>query len=79
MGWAVHVARMGEDRNVLGFGGKARRKEATRKTEAKMGEYWIREIGWGWTGHWIQLAQDRDQWRAPANTVMNVLVLVPRS
>jgi hypothetical protein len=28
--WAGHVARMGEE----GFGGKARRKEATWKTEA---------------------------------------------
>jgi hypothetical protein len=31
--WAGHVARMGKKR-VSGFGGKARRKEPTRKTEA---------------------------------------------
>jgi hypothetical protein len=34
MRWAGHVARMGEKRNVQGFGGKARRKETTWKTKA---------------------------------------------
>jgi hypothetical protein len=34
MRWAGHVARMGEDRIVQGFDGKARRKETTRKTNA---------------------------------------------
>jgi hypothetical protein len=29
-----------------------------------------REIGWGGID-WIDLAQDRDQWRALVNTVMN--------
>jgi hypothetical protein len=29
-----------------------------------------REIGWGGMD-WINLAQDRDQWRALVNTVMN--------
>jgi hypothetical protein len=40
----------------------------------------LREIGWGggWL-EWIQLAQDRDQWWAFVNTVMNLLVLAPRS
>jgi hypothetical protein len=33
MGWAGHVARMGE-KSVQGFGGKALRKEATQKTKA---------------------------------------------
>jgi hypothetical protein len=32
-----------------------------------------REIGWGGTD-WIDLAQDRDQWRALVNTVMNLRV-----
>jgi hypothetical protein len=34
MRWAGHVARMGEDKNLEGFGGKAQRKETTWKTEA---------------------------------------------
>jgi hypothetical protein len=32
-----------------------------------------REIGWGGTD-WIDLAQDRHQWRALVNTVMNLRV-----
>jgi hypothetical protein len=33
----------------------------------------LREIGWGGMD-WIDLAQDRDQWRALENTVMNLRV-----
>jgi hypothetical protein len=33
----------------------------------------LREIGWDGMD-WIDLAQDRDQWRAPVNTVMNLRV-----
>jgi hypothetical protein len=38
----------------------------------------LREIVWG-SADWIQLAQDRDRWRALVNTVMNLRVLAPRS
>jgi hypothetical protein len=34
---------------------------------------YVREIGWDGLD-WIDLAQDRDQWRALANTVMNLRV-----
>jgi hypothetical protein len=34
----------------------------------------LKEIGWKGVD-WIQLAQDRDQWRHLANTVMNLRVL----
>jgi hypothetical protein len=37
----------------------------------------LREIAWG-SIEWIQLAQDRGQWRAVVNTVMNLRVLAPR-
>jgi hypothetical protein len=33
----------------------------------------LREIGWD-GGDWINLAEDRDQWRAFVNTVMNLQV-----
>jgi hypothetical protein len=33
----------------------------------------LREIGWGCM-EWIYLAQDREQWRALVNTVMNLRV-----
>jgi hypothetical protein len=33
----------------------------------------LREIGWGGVD-WIDLVQDRDQWRALVNTVMNLRV-----
>jgi hypothetical protein len=33
----------------------------------------IREIGWDGM-NWFELAQDRDQWRALVNTVMNLRV-----
>jgi hypothetical protein len=31
----------------------------------------LREVGWD-SGDWIDLAQDRDQWMALVNTVMNL-------
>jgi hypothetical protein len=37
-----------------------------------------RETGWG-SVDWIQLAQDRDRWRAVGDTVMNLWVQEPRS
>jgi hypothetical protein len=33
----------------------------------------LREIGWDGMD-WIELAQDRDQWRSLVNTVMNLRV-----
>jgi hypothetical protein len=33
----------------------------------------LREIGWG-DMDWIDLAEERDQWRALVNMVMNLLV-----
>jgi hypothetical protein len=33
----------------------------------------LREIGWGGMD-WIELAQDRDQWRALVNTIMKLQI-----
>jgi hypothetical protein len=38
----------------------------------------LRDIVWG-SVDWMQLAQDRDRWRALVNRVMNLRVLAPRS
>jgi hypothetical protein len=38
----------------------------------------LREIGWE-DGEWVQLTQDRGQWWAVVNMVMNLQVLAPRS
>jgi hypothetical protein len=39
MRWAGHIARMGEERKVQGFGGKAGGKETTWKTKAWVGRW----------------------------------------
>jgi hypothetical protein len=47
-----------------------RRPKHKREVNIKMG---LREIGWGGVD-WINLAQDREQWRALVNTVMKLRV-----
>jgi hypothetical protein len=77
MRWAGHVASMGEGRGVYRLligkpegkrplGRPRRRWEDNIKMELK-------EIGID-GANWIQLAQDRVQWRACVNTVMNLRV-----
>jgi hypothetical protein len=65
---------------VQGFGGKSDGKRPLGRPRLRW-EYRIRkdlkEIVGG--GEWIQLAQDRDRWRAVANMVMNLRILTPRS
>jgi hypothetical protein len=34
----------------------------------------LRDVGWGGGIDWIDLAQDRDRWRALVYTVMNLRV-----
>jgi hypothetical protein len=80
MRWVGHVAYMGEE-CVQGFDGKAEGKRPLgrprRRWENRI-RMDLREIGWG-SVDWIQLAQDRDRWRAVVNAVMNLRVLSPRS
>jgi hypothetical protein len=70
MGWAGHVACMDEE-CIQDFGGKTRKKETTRhrwkdNIMMDLGEMKCCNMAW------IDLAQDRDQWRAHVNTVMNL-------
>jgi hypothetical protein len=82
MRWAGHVARMGEERNVYRvLMGKPEGKRPLGKPRRRWEDgirIDLREIGWG-SVDWIQLAQDRDRWRALVNTMMNLRVLAPRS
>jgi hypothetical protein len=82
MRWAGHEARMGEERNVYRvLMGKQERKRPLGKPRRRWEDGTrldLREIGWG-NVDLIQLAQDRDWWRALVNTVMNLRVLAPRS
>ena len=73
MRWAGHVARMGEGRGVHRvLVGKPEGKRPFRrprhrwKDNIKMALW---EVGGG--GDWMELAQDRDRWRALVNMVMN--------
>jgi hypothetical protein len=77
MRWAGHVARLREERGayrvLVGkpegkrpLGRPRRRWEDNIKTD-------LREIGID-GANWIRLAQDRVQWRAFVNTVMNLRV-----
>jgi hypothetical protein len=77
MRWAQHVALMGEKGNAYRIlVGKADGKRPLGRPRRR----WVdninidlREIGWDCV-NWIDLAQDRGQWRALVNTVMNLPV-----
>jgi hypothetical protein len=77
MRWAGHVARMGETRHEYRIlVGKPEGKRPLGRPRCRwVGNFKLelRDIGWDGTD-WIDLAQDRDQWRALVNTVMNLRV-----
>jgi hypothetical protein len=77
MRWAGHVARTGEKRNayriLLGKPEEKRPLGRPRRGWVKNIKIYLRERGWDGTD-WIDLAQDRDRWRALVNTVMNLRV-----
>jgi len=75
--WAGHVTRMGEGRGVnrvlVGKPGKKRplgRHRRKWEDNIKMG---LQEVGCGCVD-WMELAQDKDRWRALVNAVMNLWV-----
>jgi hypothetical protein len=77
MRWAVYVARMGEKRNAYRIlvGNPEGKRPLGRPRPRWVDNIKIdlREIEWD-GGDWINLAQDRDQWRALVNAVMNLRV-----
>jgi hypothetical protein len=77
MRWAGHVARMGEGRGAYRIlvgrpegrrplGRPRRRWEDSIKMD-------LQEVGWG-AMDWIDMAQDRNRWRALVCAVMNLRV-----
>ena len=75
--WAWHVARMGEGRGVHRVlvgkpEGKRPLGRPRRRWEDNIRRD-LQEVGGG-CGDWMELAQDRDRWRALVNTVMSLRV-----
>jgi hypothetical protein len=73
--WAYHVACTGERRGVhrvlVGSEGKRPLGRPRRRCENNI-KMDLQEVGE--SGDWMELAQDRDRWRALVNTVMNLWV-----
>jgi len=77
MRWAGHVARMGERRGVYRvLLGKPERKRPLGRPRRRWDDNIkmdLQEVGSGGMD-WIELAQDRDRWRARVNAVMNLRI-----
>ena len=64
-GRGIHRVLVGKPEGKRPLGRPRRRWEDNIKVD-------LREVGRG--GDWMELAQDRDRWRAVVNTVMNFRV-----
>jgi len=77
MRWAGHVARMGERRGIYRvLVGKPEGKRPLGRTRHRWEDNIkidLLEVGCG-VMDWIELAQDRDRWRALVNAVINFQV-----
>jgi hypothetical protein len=77
MRWAGHVVRMGEKRNAhrLLVGKPEGKSPLGRRRHRWVDNIKMDLLEIGWSGvDWIDLAQDRDKWRALVNAVMNLRV-----
>jgi hypothetical protein len=77
MRWAGRVARTRANRNADSIlVGKPERKTLGRPRYRWEGTIKMDpgETGWGGMG-WIDVSQDREQWKGPVNTVINLGVL----
>ena len=71
------MARMGQGRGVHRvLMGRPEGKRSLERPRRRWGDNIkmdLQEVGRGWED-WLELAQDRDRWRALVNTVMNLRV-----
>ena len=76
MRWAGHVAHMGEGRGVQRvLVGKSKGKIPLVRPRGRWEDNIKMHLGEkGGGGDWMELAQDRDRWRALVNTAMNFRV-----
>ena len=77
IGWARHVARIGESRGIYRV---LVRKREGNKPLGRPRHRWednitmdLQEVGCGCMD-WIELAQGRDRWRSLVNAVMNLMI-----
>jgi hypothetical protein len=76
MRWAKHVTRVEERRGACRvLVEKPERKRSLRRPRRRWGIIlkWVLESGMGGMD-WIDLAQDRDRWKAFVNTVVNLRI-----
>ena len=77
MRWAGHVARLGEGRGMHRvLVGKPEGKRPLGRPRRRLEDNIkinLQEVGGG-CGDWMELAQDRDRWRALVNTVTKIRV-----
>jgi hypothetical protein len=77
MRWAGHVARKGEKQNACRIlvGNSERKRPLGRPRRRLVDNSKVDLIEIEWSGmDWLDLAQDRDQWRALVKTAMNLRV-----
>jgi hypothetical protein len=68
-----HIARIGRRGMHVGYWWENRKERDHWEDQGVGGWVDLREIGWDGMD-WVDVAQDRDQWRALVNTVMNLKV-----
>ena len=73
MRWAGNIARMGVERRGVGNPEGKRPPCRLRRKWEDIIKMDLQEVGCG-VMDWIELAQDRDRWRALVNAVMNLRV-----
>jgi len=77
MEWVGHIARIGEMRNeykILVRKPKGIRPLGRNRRRWKDNIRMDLRVMWWGSVNWLHMAQDRDQWRAVVNTVMNLRV-----